>query len=186
VWLCRSGSRFGMYLCRPLTSPLTNGALATGAGVPKRLRCAKPSDGLEPSTPPYHALPFATARNLRQRFSFDSAVFAPPRCATGCHSLQPRGSIKAPSFAVRRDNNVASRGAITRDLPRPGMCLTLVNQPIGSGFEITLITDRAGHPLRMMLRVRSLVVYTVWRLPTGWWRLRGTVSRAGPEAERDA
>jgi hypothetical protein len=30
---------------------------------------AKPSDGLEPSTPPYHGLDVATGRNPRQRFS---------------------------------------------------------------------------------------------------------------------
>jgi hypothetical protein len=44
--------------------------------------------------PPYHALLAATGRNRRQRFSLDFAVFAPERFATGCHRLQPRGSIR--------------------------------------------------------------------------------------------
>ena len=39
----------------------------------------------------------------RQRFSVDSQGFRPDRFATGCHRLQPRGSIKAPSFVVCLD-----------------------------------------------------------------------------------
>jgi hypothetical protein len=67
------------------------------------------------------------------------------------------------------------------------MCLSFAIKPIGSGLEITLITDRAGHPLRMMRSVSGVWWSTpVWRLPTGWWRLQGTVGRAGQEAERDA
>src|SRR6266480_3540532 len=61
---------------------------------------SKPSDGLEPSTPPYHGTSQATGRNLRQRFWL---VLGPPglrRFAVDCHRLQPRGSIKAPSFVA--------------------------------------------------------------------------------------
>jgi hypothetical protein len=50
--------------------------------------------------PPYHADPAATGRKRRQRFWRDSAVFTAARFATACHRLQPRGSIKAPSFVV--------------------------------------------------------------------------------------
>ncbi len=48
------------------------------------------SDGLEPSTP---SLPW-------QRFWLVSAAFALSRFAIDCHRLQPRGSIKAPSYVV--------------------------------------------------------------------------------------
>src|SRR5262245_47704327 len=68
---------------------------------------AKPSDGLEPRPPPYHALLSATARNPRQQFSLDCAVFGHGAFATSCDRLQPRGSIKAPSFVVPFDNNDA-------------------------------------------------------------------------------
>jgi hypothetical protein len=48
--------------------------------------------------PPYHTQ--ATGRNPRQRFSPVSAVFGAAPFASGCHRLQPRGSIKAPFFVV--------------------------------------------------------------------------------------
>jgi len=53
-----------------------------------------------PRPPPYHGTTQATGRKPRQRFSLVGAVFAPVRFATDCHRLQPRGSIKAPSFVV--------------------------------------------------------------------------------------
>jgi hypothetical protein len=56
--------------------------------------------------PPYHALQPATGRNLRQRFSLDLAVLGPGRFARGCDRLQPRGSIKAPSFVVCPDDDL--------------------------------------------------------------------------------
>ena len=49
----------------------------------------------------------ATARNPRQQFSLDCAVFGHGAFATSCDRLQPRGSIKAPSFVVPFDNNDA-------------------------------------------------------------------------------
>jgi hypothetical protein len=55
--------------------------------------------------PPYHALEAATVRNRRQRFRRDSAVLSAARFAAGCHQLQPRGSIKAPSCVVRRGDS---------------------------------------------------------------------------------
>jgi hypothetical protein len=54
--------------------------------------------------PPYHALLSATGRKPRQRFWRVSAVFERMRFATGCHRLQPRGSIKAPSSVVWFDD----------------------------------------------------------------------------------
>jgi hypothetical protein len=60
----------------------------------------KPSDGLEPSTPPYHALLPATGGNPWQQFWRESAVLAAARLAAACHQLQPQGSIEAPSFVV--------------------------------------------------------------------------------------
>src|SRR5919197_3988957 len=50
--------------------------------------------------PPFLALQTATGRNRRQRFWLVFAVSAAIRFATDCHRLQPRGSIKAPSFVV--------------------------------------------------------------------------------------
>src|SRR5919201_6281017 len=50
---------------------------------------SKPSSGLEPETPPYHALRSATGRNRRQRFWLILAVYEPVRFATGCHRLRP-------------------------------------------------------------------------------------------------
>ena len=44
----------------------------------------------------------------RQRFWLDLAIFAPGRFATGCHRLQPRGSIKAPSFVACQGNRAGS------------------------------------------------------------------------------
>src|SRR5512133_4296531 len=55
--------------------------------------------------PPYHGTSEAIGRNRRQAFRL---VFA-----AGCERLQPRGSIKAPSFVVslgdRSDRAVRSR-----------------------------------------------------------------------------
>jgi hypothetical protein len=64
------------------TKPLLSGAFA------------KPSSGLEPETPPYHGTPQATGCDPRQRFCLDFPGFWDGRFATGCHRLQPRGSIK--------------------------------------------------------------------------------------------
>ena len=61
--------------------------------------------------PPYHALEMAMARNPRQRLRLVLGVSARSRFATGCHRLQPRGSIKAPSL-------VGSRGNMRRRPPR--------------------------------------------------------------------
>jgi hypothetical protein len=60
---------------------------------------AKPSDGLEPSTP---SLPCARRGKRSQpaaRVLACSCGSAPIRFATACRRLQPRGSIKAPSPA---------------------------------------------------------------------------------------
>jgi hypothetical protein len=65
---------------------------------------AEPSSGLEPETPPYHALDSATGGNAPQRFRLNSAAFGGTAFATGCHRLQPRGSIKAPSLVVSCGN----------------------------------------------------------------------------------
>jgi hypothetical protein len=56
--------------------------------------------------PPYHALRSATGRNLRQRFWLVSEVFGRAALATDCHQLQPRGSIRAPSFVISRGNRI--------------------------------------------------------------------------------
>jgi hypothetical protein len=50
--------------------------------------------------PPYHALQTASGRNPRQQFWLVFAASAPIRFATGCHWLQPWGSIRAPSFVI--------------------------------------------------------------------------------------
>jgi hypothetical protein len=55
--------------------------------------------------PPYHALPAATGRNQRQRFWLVLGASGSRRFATGCHRLQPRGSIKAPSLVVREGDS---------------------------------------------------------------------------------
>ena len=57
--------------------------------------------GAEPSTP---SLPWnsqASGGSPRQRFWLVVAGSARSRFAADCHRLQPRGSIKAPSFIVR-------------------------------------------------------------------------------------
>jgi hypothetical protein len=54
--------------------------------------------------PPYHPSPGATGCNPRQRFPRVFASFGRGRFATDCHCLQPRGSIRAPSFVIRPDN----------------------------------------------------------------------------------
>jgi hypothetical protein len=54
--------------------------------------------------PPYHPGPVATGRNLRQRFGLVFASFGCSQFATDCHCLQPRGSIRAPSFVISQDN----------------------------------------------------------------------------------
>jgi len=50
--------------------------------------------------PPYHAVRIATGCNPRQRFGLVLAVSRLSRFAVDCHRLQPRGSIKAPSYVV--------------------------------------------------------------------------------------
>jgi hypothetical protein len=77
-------------------------------------RFAEPSDGLEPSTPPYHADPAATGRNRWQRFWRDSAVFGAVLFATDCHWLRPLGSINAPSLVACGDDT-ACRTVVWRD-----------------------------------------------------------------------
>ena len=57
---------------------------------------AEPSDGLEPSTPPYHGTSQATGGS-RWQFSLVCADFGRRPFATDCHRLQPLGSRKAPS-----------------------------------------------------------------------------------------
>src|SRR5205807_1754193 len=48
--------------------------------------------------PPYHGTSQATGRNPRQRFWLDFAVPGGAAFATACRQLQPRGSIRVPSF----------------------------------------------------------------------------------------
>jgi hypothetical protein len=50
--------------------------------------------------PPYHVLPEATGGSRWQWISLVVAVSRASRFAAGCHRLQPRGSIKAPSLYV--------------------------------------------------------------------------------------
>jgi hypothetical protein len=53
---------------------------------------AKPSDGLEPSTPPYHALLLATGRNPPQRFWLVprlALLHDLPLIATSCNHEAP-------------------------------------------------------------------------------------------------
>jgi hypothetical protein len=50
--------------------------------------------------PPYHAIVAATGRNRRQRFRLILRFSGAGHLRAGCHRLQPRGSIKAPSFVV--------------------------------------------------------------------------------------
>ena len=59
---------------------------------------AEQSSGLEPETPPYHGTSQAT-RGDRNGFGLFAAS-ALSRFAVDCHWLQPRGSIKAPSFVA--------------------------------------------------------------------------------------
>ena len=77
--------------------------------------------------PPYHGTPSATGRNPRQPFSPAFAVSALPRFATDCHWLQPRGSIKAPSFVVCSGDASARRGDPRRSAL--GRLLTALDRP---------------------------------------------------------
>jgi hypothetical protein len=84
----------------PSTSTLEN--LQSGR-VKKAPACgafASPLPDSNRRPPPYHVLLAATGRNPRPRFWVTSAVFEAGRFAAGCHPLQPRGSIKAPSSVV--------------------------------------------------------------------------------------
>jgi hypothetical protein len=86
--------------------------------------------------PPYHALETATARNQRQRFWLVSAVSAPIPFATSCHRLQPRGSIKAPSFVAYRGNRArAGTGSIPSCRPLSLERLSTVTAPCGNRRE---------------------------------------------------
>src|ERR671934_774448 len=49
---------------------------------------------------PYHALLAATGGSPRQEFRLVSAGLATATSASGCHRLQPRGSVKAPPPVV--------------------------------------------------------------------------------------
>jgi hypothetical protein len=100
-------------------------------GAPLRGRCClrrernsaicgafqEPSDGLEPSTPPYHGTSPASGRNAWQRISLVSTVSGTIAFATGCHRLQPRGSIKAPSAFCRMSRRLSSTNS-ARDVRR--------------------------------------------------------------------
>ena len=84
--------------------------------------------------PPYHALRAATGCSPRQRFSLVSAPLAAASFATGCHRLQPRGSMKAPSCVVgygyiacwsfpSSRRSLLNRTTTGRDLQVPGAVL---------------------------------------------------------------
>jgi hypothetical protein len=51
--------------------------------------------------PPYHGTSQASGGSQRQQFWLVSAISALTRFAADCHPLQPRGSIRAPSFRCR-------------------------------------------------------------------------------------
>ena len=73
---------------------------------------AEPSDGLEPSTP---SLPCSTRGNRSQPAATVwpvSALSALARFAFGCHWLQPRGSIKAPSLVITSGNDSSLRSRL--------------------------------------------------------------------------
>jgi hypothetical protein len=57
----------------------------------------EPSDGLEPSTPSYHAIQTATAGSRWQRFEARSSHFRPFGEPNVCHPLRPLCSIGVPS-----------------------------------------------------------------------------------------
>jgi hypothetical protein len=78
----------------------------------------KPSEGLEPSTPPYHGTSQATGCSRWQRIWLGFAVSACRRLAVDCRRLQPRGSVTAPSgrslrrlLSRREPRGVGSRQA---------------------------------------------------------------------------
>jgi hypothetical protein len=73
-----------------------------------RTRARRSGDGGD--RPPYHALETATGRNRRQQFRRVSALSKAVRFATVCDRLQPRGSIKTPSFVVSVGNNSPHTG----------------------------------------------------------------------------
>jgi hypothetical protein len=74
-------------------------AVPTWATIMRSSRTRARRSGEGGDRPPlYHALLSATSRKARQRFSPVLAAPARIRFAAGCHRLQPRGSIRAPSF----------------------------------------------------------------------------------------
>jgi hypothetical protein len=75
-------------------------AAASNTTCPFAGLLSKPSDGLEPSTPPYHFGVVATGGNPRQRISLIFAVFADSPFAADCHWLRLLGSTNAPSLVV--------------------------------------------------------------------------------------
>jgi hypothetical protein len=83
--------------------PLTTASEKTGKSY-LAATFPKPSDGLEPSTPPYHAPRSATGRNPWQRFWLVRAVFGAIPFATGCHRLRPLCSINVPCLGVHEGN----------------------------------------------------------------------------------
>jgi hypothetical protein len=122
----RGFRRRGICHRLPLVAPagLHKGSILCSALLRENSRVsgtfAGPSDGLEPSTPPYHALVAATGRNRRQRLWLDFPTFGRERFATGCHRLQPRRCIRlqlvlsvvaTPAAATRR---AASWGRASR------------------------------------------------------------------------
>ena len=62
-------------------------------------------------TRPLPCAPIANGRNPWQRFWLVPAVSALSRFATGCHRLQPRGSIRAPLLVVCQGNRARVCGA---------------------------------------------------------------------------
>jgi hypothetical protein len=126
----RLGMRRRTRFSKTLSTPERAGA-ALGRPEYKRLRFAGPFQSpLTDSNrrpPPYHGTPSATGRNPRQPFSPAFAVSALPRFATDCHWLQPRGSIKAPSFVVCSGDASARRGDSRRSAL--GRLLTALDRP---------------------------------------------------------
>jgi hypothetical protein len=91
----------------PQKAGAASGGRSVDAGAPNRRRVreekelkssnfVKPSNGLEPLTP---SLPCKRSQPAATVFAF-SCGFVPTRFATSCDRLQPRGSIKAPSFVA--------------------------------------------------------------------------------------
>src|SRR5436853_5483481 len=111
--ICKHAQAAAATSARAWTAPRNRRTETRQVGSdPLLLREGNSRNGWQPTADALLALQTATGRSRRQRSWLDRAVFAGERFATGCHRLQPRGSIKAPFFVVRQgDSGSGGEGA---------------------------------------------------------------------------